>query len=130
MIALLVDGDEELLDLLVLGCGGEMHHIGIARGVEVAGVTVLIEVDEVVGVDGLQLCLRRIADVVMRMVPLAKPMPPVILKLAFTPSFTVMLAAALSSTLLAVCAIETVLISAARIRKQIFFILPLFKITK
>ena len=65
----------------------------------------------------------------MRMVPEALPMPPTILKLALTPSFTVMLAAALSSTLFAVCAIAAVLMSAARIRKQIFFILPFFLFT-
>ena len=53
MIALLVDGDEEFLDLLVLRSRSQVNHVGIARTVEGAGVAALIEVDEVVGVDGL-----------------------------------------------------------------------------
>ena len=57
------NSDEELLDLTVLCGRGEMHHVGIASLIEGTAITVLIKVDEVVGVNGLKLGLRRIADV-------------------------------------------------------------------
>ena len=63
MITLLVDRDKHLLDLRLRVRGCQMYHIVITALVKRVVISLFIKVDEVVGIDGLQLRLRGIGHV-------------------------------------------------------------------